>query len=95
MAKSFYVRNAWWLFTGAVFMFGSSFGQTYFIALFAGAIRAEFGLSNGQWGGIYTVATLASATCLIHFGRLADTMTVTRLAAGVLVLYAVHPSRPC
>ncbi|UOM34802.1 MFS transporter [Acuticoccus sp. I52.16.1] len=89
MAKSFYVRNAWWLFTGAVFMFGSSFGQTYFIALFAGAIRAEFGLSNGQWGGIYTVATLASATCLIHFGRLADTMTVTRLAAGVLVLYAL------
>ncbi len=89
MVANFYVRNAWWLLTGAVFMFGSSFGQTYFIALFAGGIREEFGLSNGQWGGIYTLATLASATCLIHFGRLADTMTVTRLAAAVLVLYAV------
>ncbi|RAH99807.1 MFS transporter [Acuticoccus sediminis] len=87
--SNFYARNAWWLFTGAVFMFGSSFGQTYFIALFAGGIREEFGLSNGQWGGLYTVATLASAICLIRYGRLADTMTVTRLATLVLVLYAV------
>ena len=88
MALSFYRQNAWWLGTGALFMFGSSFGQTYFISLFAGGIRAEFGLSNGEWGGLYTISTLASAACLVHFGRLADTMTVMRLAVVVLLLYA-------
>ena len=88
MAANFYARNAWWLSTGATFMFASSFGQTYFISLFAGEIRATFGLSNGEWGGLYTLSTLASAACLMHFGRLADTMTVTRLAGAVLLLYA-------
>ncbi|WP_420394052.1 MFS transporter [Acuticoccus sp.] len=89
MRLGFYRRNAWWLGTGALFMFGSSFGQTYFIALFAGGIREEFGLSNGEWGGLYTVSTLASALCLIQLGRLADTMTLARLARIVLLAYAV------
>lgn len=89
MAATFYTRNAWWLLTGALFMFGSSFGQTYFISLFAGGIRETFGLSNGQWGGIYTLSTLTSAVCLIRYGHLADTMTVPRLAMAVLALFAL------
>lgn len=100
MPFPFYRQNAWWLATGFIFTFGSSFGQTYFIALFAGGIREEFGLSNGEWGGIYTLATFASAALLVHLGRLADTVPLARLAAGVLFAYtlaalvmaiAVHP----
>ena len=89
MQTAFYRQNAPWLLTGALFMFGSSFGQTYFISLFAGGIREEFGLSNGQWGGLYTVSTLASALCLAQLGRLADTVPLARLAAVILVCYAL------
>ena len=32
--------NARWLIAGVLLMFASSFGQTFFIAVFAGAIRA-------------------------------------------------------
>jgi len=89
MTRSFYGRNAWWLATGFLLTFGSSFGQTFFIALFAGGFREEFGLSNGEWGGLYTLATLASAAVLVQAGRLADTMPLVRLAVAVVLLYAL------
>ena len=88
MILSFYARNAWWLGTGFILTFGSTFGQTYFLALFAGGFRAEFGLTNGEWGGIYTVSTLVAAVCLAQFGRLADTVPLARLAGAVALLYA-------
>ncbi|MEM0906695.1 MAG: MFS transporter [Pseudomonadota bacterium] len=88
MSLRFYRQNSWWLGTGLVLTFASSFGQTYFIGLFADPIRAEFGLSNGAWGGLYTVATIFSATVLVQAGKLVDTMSLARLAAGILVLYA-------
>ncbi|MEM8663965.1 MAG: MFS transporter [Pseudomonadota bacterium] len=89
MTLSFYRRNAWWLGTGMLLTFASSFGQTYFIALFAGGIRTEFGLSNGEWGGLYTLGTLASALMLVKVGSLADTMPLKRLAIIILGLYAL------
>ncbi|MEM6762458.1 MAG: MFS transporter [Pseudomonadota bacterium] len=89
MTARFYTRNAWWLGTGLLLTFASGFGQTYFIALFAGGIRSEFGLSNGEWGGLYTVATIGSAALLIHAGRYADTMPLVRLASIIFVLYAL------
>lgn len=89
MRAQFYRQNAWWLGTGFLFTFGSTFGQTYFIAFFAGGIRAEFGLSNGAWGALYTVATFASAACLIQLGRFADTMALSRLAVAVILAYAL------
>ena len=57
----FIIDNARWLGAGVLLAFLSSFGQTYFISVFAGEIRTAFGLSNGQWGGIYTLGTTASA----------------------------------
>ena len=88
MDFSFYRRNAWWLGTGLLLMFASCFGQTYFISLFAGGIREEFGLSNGAWGGIYTIATISSAAVLVQAGRLADTMPLVRLCIIIVLLYA-------
>jgi len=35
---------------GFAVAFFSSFGQTSFIAVFGGALREEFNLSNGAWG---------------------------------------------
>ncbi len=89
MDFSFYRRNAWWLGTGLLLMFSSCFGQTYFISLFAGGIREEFGLSNGAWGGIYTIATIGSAALLVQAGRLADTVPLVRLCVIIVLCYAV------
>lgn len=52
--------------------FFSSFGQTYFIALSSADIRAAFELSHGDFGLIYSCATLASAAVLIWAGRKID-----------------------
>ncbi|MCD7058598.1 MFS transporter [Pelagibacterium xiamenense] len=64
-------------------MFSSLAGQTLFIALFGAAIRAEFGLSDGQYGLIYTAATLCSAICLIWAGTLPDRLPAAVLAGGI------------
>ena len=80
---SFLRDNARWLSTGLLLALGSSFGQTYFISLFAGEIMGTFGLTDGQWGLIYTVATLTSAGLLVVFGGQADTVPLSRLAIVV------------
>ncbi len=84
----FLIDNGRWLGTGLLLAFASSFGQTWFISLFAGEIRAEYGLSDGQWGALYTVATLSSAALLLSRGSLADTMPLSRLAPIVALIFA-------
>lgn len=86
--SSFMRANAPWLAAGAVMTFASSFGQTFFIALFAGEIRAEFDLSHGQWGGIYTLGTLGSAALMLWAGALTDRFRSRTLAAVLLVMFA-------
>ena len=81
--------NRPWLAAGVTLSFASSFGQTWFIALSGGAIRESFGLSDGAWGGIYTLGTAASALLLMFSGGLADRFRARVLAVGVLVLYAL------
>lgn len=78
--------NAPWLTAGALLTFLSSFGQTFFISVFAGEIRAGFGLSHGQWGGIYTLGTGASAIVMIWAGGLTDRFRVRTLGSGILIL---------
>lgn len=86
---SFLVANRRWLATGFLLAFASSFGQTWFISLFAGEIRAEFGLTDGEWGRLYTVATLASAALMVGRGALADTVPLSRLAPAIALLFAL------
>lgn len=86
---SFIRGNAPFLATGALLLFLSSFGQTFLIAVFAGAIRAGFGLSNGDWGLIYMVATTVSATVMIVAGGLTDRFRVRTLGIAVLGLLAL------
>ncbi len=85
----FLIDNRRWLGTGLLLTFASSFGQTWFISLFAGQIRAAYGLSDGGWGAIYTLATLAAAGLLLARGSLADTMALSRLAPAVAGLFAL------
>ena len=86
---SFLRSNLGWLFVGVLLTFTSSFGQTYFISIFAGEIRADYGLSHGQWGGIYSLGTFASAVMMIWAGALTDIFRVRVLAVYVLSILAV------
>lgn len=76
--------NALWLGTGVLLTFLSSFGQTFFISVFAGAIRQDFGLSHGQWGGLYASATTASAVVMVFAGGLTDRLRVRWLGPMVI-----------
>lgn len=57
---------------GVLFTFLSSFGQTFFIALFNNDIRDAFGLGHGEFGGLYFAATMLSALTLPWIGRYID-----------------------
>jgi len=69
---------------GLVMALSSSFGQTFFISLFGGEIRAEFNLSSGEFGTLYSLGTLASAGLLVIGGRLIDRWPLVLFASTVL-----------
>ena len=77
-------QNILWLGTGVVLTFLSSFGQTFFISVFAGEIRQNFGLSHGEWGGIYTLGTSVSALAMVWAGGLTDRLRVRVLGPVVI-----------
>jgi len=89
------IRAEWRLLLfGFVMTFGSSLGQTYFIGLFGGDIRHDLQLSHGEFGAIYSAATLTSAIALLWTGSLIDRVELKRythvvvvgLAAGCLMM---------
>ncbi|MBV0913503.1 MFS transporter [Anianabacter salinae] len=82
-------ENAPFLLAGVLLTFCSSFGQTFFISVFAGAIRDEFGLSHGAWGGLYTLGTTASAIVMVWAGGLTDHYRARALGKVVLILLAL------
>ena len=77
--------NAPWLAAGLLLTFTSSFGQTFFISVFAGEIREAFGLSHGAWGGLYALATTASAAVMVYAGVLTDRFRVRHIGLVVLI----------
>jgi len=83
---SFIKQNAPFLATGALLSFLSSFGQTYFISIFGGEIRAHYGLSNGDWGLIYMIGTGASAAVMVFAGGLADRFRVRQLGITIILM---------
>lgn len=96
---TFISNNARWIVGAFLLTFFSSFGQTFFISLSAGEIRAEYGLSHGDFGLIYMVATLASALTLPWFGKIVDRfspahvalITIPMLAMGTLgMAFSTH-----
>jgi MFS family permease len=85
----FLVENARWLLAGFALTFASSFGQTFFISVFAGNIRAEFGLSHGEWGGLYALATTASAAVMVFAGSVTDRFRVRWIAPVLFTFLGV------
>ena len=81
---NFLRSNRRWLGAGFLLALSSSFGQTYFISLFGGDIRASFDLSHGQFGWIYSAMNIASAVTLIWLGKLADRKGLALLSAATL-----------
>ena len=85
---AFLRENARWLGAGALLTFLSSFGQTFFISIFAGEIREAFQLSHGSWGAIYSIGTTASAIVMIWAGGLSDRMRARSLGISILAVLA-------
>ncbi len=88
---AFLRANFRFLAFGFALTFASSFGQTFFIALSGAGIRADFGLSHGEFGGAYLAATLMSALTLAWVGRHIDRIDLrlyTALACLGLALAA-------
>ncbi|TQV79233.1 MFS transporter [Denitrobaculum tricleocarpae] len=82
---SFILANPRFLGFGLFLTFSSSFGQTFFISLFGNELRNDFGLSHGEFGGVYSLATLSSGVFLIWAGRAIDRLDL-RLFTGLVVL---------
>lgn len=83
------IKTEWRLLAfGFVMTFCSSFGQTFFIALFSGEIRGELSLSHSAFGAIYSAATLVSAILLLRTGSLIDRMDLRRFSYAVILLLA-------
>lgn len=76
--------EARWLSSGFLLTFCSCFGQTYFIAIFAGHLRSALNLSDGEFGSLYTLGTLASAALLTYAGKWPDRFPIRWLGAAIL-----------
>lgn len=85
----FLLENRRWLGGAFLLTFFSSFGQTFFIGLSSGGIRADYKLSHGEFGLIYMLATLASALTLPLIGRSVDRYSVSTIAAVNILLLAL------
>jgi len=77
----------------------SSFGQTFFVALYSGEIRSAFALDHAQFGLLYSGMTILSGFSMLLVGRLVDRVplrvyvivVITALAVGAaLMAIAVH-----
>ena len=96
---AFIRSNIAWLLAGFILALNSSFGQTFFISIFAGKIQSYFNLSHGDWGSIYMIGTLASAIVMVWAGTTSDIYRTRSIGVLVLVglslstlLMAVNPA---
>lgn len=86
---TFIHTNARWLFAGGVMMFATSFGQTFFISIFARQIMETYSLSDGDWGSLYALGTTASGLTMIWVGGLADRFRARALITVLLIIMAI------
>lgn len=80
--------NHRWLAAGALLTLLSSFGQTFFISIFAAQIQSTFSLSHGSWGALYGLGTAFSAIVMIWSGGLTDRFRARSLGVIVLTMLA-------
>ena len=71
---------------GFIFTFFSSFGQSFFLGLFNAPIRNELGITHGQFGNIYAMATIFSSVLLIWIGKKIDHYQIFYYSFFVIIL---------
>ena len=71
---------------GFIFTFFSSFGQSFFLGLFNAPIRNELGITHGQFGNIYAIATIFSSLSLIWVGKKIDDYQIIYYSFFVILL---------
>ena len=71
---------------GFIFTFFSSFGQSFFLGLFNAPIRNELGITHGQFGSIYAVATIFSSILFIWVGKKIDDFRLLNYSLFVIIL---------
>jgi hypothetical protein len=84
--------NASWLGAGFLLALLSSFGQTFFISIFSGALRNEFDLTHAEWGATYALGTFSSAVVMVWSGGLSDQFRTRYLGVFVLLGLALSAS---
>ena len=85
----FIKQNARWLGAGALLSFISSFGQTFFFAVFSGKIIEMFELTPGLWGQYYMIGTFSSAVLMVWAGVLADHLRARILGPMIFIFLAL------
>ena len=71
---------------GFIFTFFSSFGQSFFLGLFNAPIRNELGITHGQFGSVYAVATIFSSLLFIWAGKKIDDFRLLNYSFFVIIL---------
>ena len=85
----FIIDNRRFLAFGFLLTLFGSFGTTPIISLFSSEIRAEFGLSHGDFGIIYSIANLVGAAGIVWLGRKIDQMDLRLYSSLVCALLVV------
>jgi predicted MFS family arabinose efflux permease len=70
---------------GFIFTFFSSFGQSFFLGLFNAPIRNELGITHGQFGSIYAIATIFSSLLFIWVGKKIDDFRLLNYSFFVII----------
>lgn len=74
---------------GLIFQFTSSFGRTFYIALFGTEIQSDFNLTPGEFSYIYSAATLTAALLIPWLGRIVDDIDIRKYAFLMVFALAI------
>lgn len=85
-----FMRQHWALLGfGFTAVFWGNFGQSFFVAWFGADIQRTLGLSAGEYGSAYSLATLVSAATVVWAGGLIDRVSLRTYAVAVALGLAV------
>jgi MFS family permease len=71
---------------GISFHFFSSFGRTFYIAIFGGEIRSTFDLTPGEFSYIYSAATLTGVLFIPWLGKRIDEVDLRSYSISMVVI---------
>ena len=70
---------------GFIFTLFSSVGQSYFIGLFNPSIRQDLNITHGDFGVLYSIATLCSSLALVWIGKKIDDIKLVNFSIFVVI----------